>query len=199
MGAGLSVFAAEKKKPVQQWRKVAALTIFTSNIALLMLVFSMVQNDLTFKFEIWDAIALRAMLIAMTPASLFVSMGLVISGWERKLCLVLFIICLPVGLLVCGLIGLVNHTDYYYFSNDRRVDSIWGDQGALGTGPLAIAVNKGWGPIFYKRQCLSIEKAPTIGKEINGKVQLRYSTDGIEKVRDLDNLLSGKERLDGSP
>lgn len=127
------------------------------------------------------------------PTLLLTSIVLALGkGCLQRFCELLLILSLVAAALL-GFIGIsLDRTDTYHFSRDRHVEKSYADQGALGSSAHSIMAQQGWGPFFYRFEAEGVDTYPTVGKEINGKVEVKYSQGGKTITRDLDEWLAGK-------
>ncbi len=114
------------------------------------------------------------------------------KGCLQRFCELLLILSVLAASLLGFLAISLDVTQTHHFSRDRHVEASYVENGAFGSSAHSILAKQGWGPFFYRFVAEGAETYPTVGKEINGKVEVRYRHDGKTITRDLDEWLAGK-------
>lgn len=176
-------------------RKSLLLIAFIAYFAVVVFFLILAKYSLLFRLELVLPPEFKLYLLLFAPAVFFAALVVLLrhtwAGWLCWFGLTVTGIG-ALGLSILSILFFVIHTEDQYFSNGRLVRISEGDQGALGSGPTNLSVGQAWGPFFYKMRSTPVNQYPTIGKEIDGKVKLKYAVDSIPQVRDLDDLLAGK-------
>jgi hypothetical protein len=127
------------------------------------------------------------------PTLLLTSIVLALGkGCLQRFCELLLILSVFAASLLGFMVISLNVTDTHHFSRDRLVETSYIENGALGSSAHSILAKQGWGPLFYHFEAAGADTYPTVGKEINGKVVVKYKQDGKTITRDLDEWLAGK-------
>lgn len=127
------------------------------------------------------------------PTLLLTSIVLALGkGCLQRFCELLLILSVFAASLLGFMAISLNVTETHHFSQDRHVEKSYVDNGALGSSAHSILAKQGWGPFFYRFVAEGADTYPTVGKEINGKVEVKYKQDGKTITRDLDEWLAGK-------
>ncbi len=114
------------------------------------------------------------------------------KGCLQRFCELLLILSVFAASLLGFMVISLNVTETHHFSRDRHVETSYIENGALGSSAHSILAKQGWGPLFYHFEAAGADTYPTVGKEINGKVEVKYKQDGKTITRDLDEWLAGK-------
>lgn len=173
----------------KEWSK-AILVLVVVYIAL---GYALLEAGLTFRSP--QVQMLRMCFGLCIPSLLLTSIILALGkGRLQRFCELLLILSLVAAWLL-GNDGISHdRTETHHFSRDRHVEESYRDYGAFGTSDHSIMAKQGSGPFFYHfvAERGYIQPYPDVGKEINGKVVVKYRVFGKAITRDLDEWLAGK-------